>query len=349
MKIGRAVVFALLCSLVAAPAQAQIAIAPPWPAEVTVPFSHHLKFTSSINGESYTLLIQVPSIAPPPPGGYPVIYVLDGAQFFGTASDINLAGAGRTAVVVAIGHGLLEDMAVVAQYAGRKAGDNSPIGPADIGQATNALRFHDLALPVAPAHRAPAWTGLTPDSVGGLDDFLRVIETEIKPKVAALVHINPADSALFGHSIGGLAVLRALFTEPTAFRTFIAASPSIWWDANSVLADENNFDKAVESGRASPRVLITVGAEEPDKLEPPQAFLDSLPPDRKSDVIAYVKMAGSWEGMISGARNLAGRLGKLHGGSNYKVEFVSFPGERHETVPPAALSRGMHFALETQP
>jgi len=210
-----------------------------------------------------------------------------------------------------------------------------------------ALLTHcDFTLPVAAAHRAPAWTGLTADNVGGLDGFLKVIETEIKPKVAALVPLDAAKSAIFGHSIGGLAVLRAWFTEPAAFQAFIAASAAIWWDADAVLADEPSFSKRVESVETSPRILITAGSAEPDSPAPPQAFLDSLPLERRSELTAYLKMAGRWNGMVSGGRSLVARLGQLHGGPAYKVTFVAFADERHETVAPAALSRGMHFAFD---
>jgi hypothetical protein len=41
---------------------------------------------------------------------------------------------------------------------------------------------------------------------------------------AELVRVDADNQALFEHSIGGLAVTFALFTEPNAFRTFIAAS-----------------------------------------------------------------------------------------------------------------------------
>jgi uncharacterized protein len=140
--------------------------------------------------------------------------------------------------------------------------------------------------------------------------------------------------------------LRALFTEPKAFRTFIAASPSIWWDADAVLKDERKFGDAVEAGRASPRVFVTVGADEPDSPNPPQSFIASLPPDKAEALATYVKMASQWSGMVSGARNLAGRIGKLRGGTGYTVRFVSFEGESHSSVPPASLSRGMHFAFD---
>lgn len=349
----RTVVAAFVFLLTAAPALPQPsrssqpqASGPPWPAEVSVPSSRRIQFTSAINGEPYTLLIHVP-LTPPPPNGYPVLYVLDGDFLFGMASDISMTigDPSHTPAVVAIGHGLLENMDAVARYSNRKPGDNSPVNLADIGIALNKFRFHDLTLPVAPNHRAPDWTGLTPDDVGGVDDFLKVIETEIKPKVAAAIPVNKADEAIFGHSIGGLAVLRALFTEPTAFRTFIASSPSIWWDADSVLKSEPTFAAAVEAGSASPRVLITVGTEEPDSPNPPPSFIATLPPDKAAALKAYVTMASHWSGMVSGARVLAARLGKIHDGAGYKVQFIAFEGENHASVMPAALSRGMHFAF----
>jgi hypothetical protein len=320
---------------------------PPWPAEVSTPSTRRIQFTSAIDGERYTLAVSVP-LTPPPPDGYPVIYVLDGDFLFGTASDIGLAigDPRRAPVVVAIGHGLLQDMEVVARYAPRRPGDATPLGLADIGGAMNTLRFHDLTLPVAPEHRAPDWTGLTPANVGGVDRFLKVIETEIKPKVAAAVAVNPKNQTLFGHSIAGLAVLRALFTEPEAFRTFVAASPSIWWDADAVLAGEPAFAQAVKAGRASPRVMITVGALEPDSPNPPQSLIDSLPADKRQALTAYVKMASRWSGMVSGARDLAGRMQAIHGGPGYEARFVAFEGEDHASVLPAALSRGMRFAFD---
>ena len=44
--------------------------------------------------------------------------------------------------------------------------------------------------------------------------------------------------------------------------------------------------------------------------------------------------------------DLAARLEKLHGGTEYAVKFAAFDGESHASVQPAALSRGMHFAFD---
>lgn len=345
-SIKQSAVVLILGLLAGVPALAQVA-GPSWPAQVATPASQRIKFTSAINGESYTLFIRTP-LTPAPPQGHPVLYVLDGDFWFGTAADIALSmgDPARWPVVVAIGHGVFDDMGVVARYAPRRPGDNSsPRHLGDISMANNTLRFHDYTLPVAQSHRAPDWTGLTPANVGGVDDFLQVIEKEIKPKVAELVRVDAANQALFGHSIGGSAVLRALFTEPNAFRTFIAASPAIWWDADAVLAGEKGFSELVEKGKAGPRVLLTVGSNEPESPNPPQQFIDSLPADKAAELTAYVKMASHWSGMVSGARNLVGRLEKLKGTPTYKVSFVTFEGESHASVVPAALSRGIQFAF----
>lgn len=334
----------LMGALTSVSALAQTA-GPPWPADVAVPSSHRVKFTSEINGVSYTLFVRVP-LTPAPPEGHPVLYVLDGDFLFGAAGDMALTvgDPARWPIVVGIGHGLFDDMDVVSQYAPRPPGDESPIGLQHIGMANAVLRNQDYTLPVAPEHRAPAWTGLTPENVGGVDAFLRVIEEEIKPRVAAIAPVNADNQALFGHSIAGLAVLRALFTEPDAFRTFIAASPSIWWDADAVLADEAAFGARVAAGEVAPRVLLTVGADEPDSPNPPQAFIDTLPEAQRTELTTYVQMASQWSGMVSGSRSLSERLAALDGGA-YKVQFVAFEGENHGTVQPAALMRGMRFAF----
>jgi predicted alpha/beta superfamily hydrolase len=339
-----ALISILLLSATTMGAARELSSGPPWTSEVSVPSSYRVKCDSRVNNESYTLFIHIP-LTPPPPRGYPVIYVLDGDFLFGIATDISMAlGPGRAPVVVAIGHGLLDDVAVLRRYAPRKVKNPSELNIFDVAAAESSLRFHDYTLPVAPAHRAPAWLGLTPDNVGGLDQFLKVLETEIKPRVERLVRIDRTHQALFGHSIAGLAVLRALFTEPRAFQSFVASSPSIWWDGDAILKGESTFALAVRRRTVAPRVLITVGADEPNSPNPPAAFIASLPPDRAAALRAYLAMASRWSGMVSGARQLADRLERLPGAKPYTVRFFAFEHEDHATVVPAALSRGMWFA-----
>ncbi len=353
MKLSATGVLLLtLLSALPAHAQAPVQAGPPWPAEVAIPSTHRLKFTSRVNNTPYTLFIRVPT-TPPPPGGYPVVYVLDGDQHFGTASDvamsIGMEFPGAAPVVVGIGYGAYDDLDVIKTY-GHKPGDASPLKPSDAGRAFNLLRARDLTLPIADKNREPAWLHITPENVGGVDDFLKVIESEIKPKVAALVPVNPANQALFGHSLGGLATLHALLTEPQAFRTFIIASPSIYWNGRAVLNDEAAFSQAVTSGKANPRVLLEVGADEAEQSgAPPPALWASLTSDKKAELIAYIALANSWGGMVSNVRGLSDRLGALKGGPGYQVKAVIVPGEAHTDLPFDGLNRGMRFAFAPQP
>ncbi len=313
-----------------------------WPAEVSVPNTRQIKFTSAINGEPYTLFVSIPFI-PPPPGGYPVYYVLDGDAYFSTAAVASMLLLENAAVVVGIDHHALNDRAVVEKYSRRKPGDTTPIGMDAISDAYNKLRTHDLTLSTAPAHRAPEW--FEPSDSGGVDNFLKIIETEIKPKIAALVPVDAANQALYGHSLGGLAVVHAFFTEPRAFRSFIVSSPSLWWDGDAVLKDEAKFAATVASGQATPRILITAGGDEADSSVPPKAFLDSLPPDKQAQIAPYLKMRGGWSGTVSGSRALAARLAKLHGAAGYKVRYALMVGEDHPTAALVSVGRGLRFAF----
>ncbi|MBN9546509.1 MAG: alpha/beta hydrolase [Alphaproteobacteria bacterium] len=313
-----------------------------WPAEVSIPNTRQIQFTSAINGEPYTLFVSIPFI-PAPPGGYPVYYVLDGEAYFSTAATASLLLQENAAVVVGIDHLAFNDRAVIEKYARRKPSDTGPIGTDAMINAYNRLRTHDLTLPVAPAHRAPDW--FEPSRNGGVDDFLKIIETEIKPRIAALVSVDAANQALYGHSLGGLAVVRALFTEPNAFRSFIASSPSLWWDGDAVLKGEEKFAAAVTAGRAAPRILITAGDDEDELPIPPRAFVNSLPPDKQAEIVPYLKMRSSWSGMVSGTRALAARLAALDGAKGYKAEYALMMGEDHPTAALVSVGRGLRFAF----
>ncbi len=312
------------------------------PSEVLVPFSRRIDFTSKVNGISYTLFVALP-LAPPPKAGYPVVYVLDGADNFGAATD---AARGDVDIVVV---GILypvDDADFIAKTLNTPRHSSGEVSPPQIDQAIQLLRTFDLTPPTSEAsmearkalmkaERAPGFNDL---KAGGVDAFLKVIETEIKPKIHALLKVDAGNEALYGHSLGGLAVLRALFTEPSAFRTFIAASPSIWWDERSILAGEAGFTKKVLAGAVAPRVLITVGGLEqhtPAFIPPGMDITQEL-------VDALIKK----DRMVDNAVELGQRLAALNGAPGYEVKTVVFADETHQSVEQAAVSRGVHFAAK---
>ena len=310
------------------------------PSEVSIPDTRRIAFVSRINGHSYSIDVALPEV-PPPPKGYPVIYVLDGDAYFGAMAEaVRVNDNAPQAVVVGIGYP--RDPVWATSVLARHQPLPPEFATAPPFDAAESLeRMYDMGLPMNEAElKEASATGasLTARNVGGMDDFLKTIETEVKPRVYALAPINRADQTLFGHSLGGLAVLEALFTEPTAFRTFVAASPSIWWADKEVLRNEAAFSARVADGRATPRVLVTVGAEEetlPKNLPPPMAAL-------KMKLEALVKRAR----MVGNACDLALRLRSLHGAAGYEVAPCAvFPAQAHGISVWPAMGRAVSFAF----
>ncbi len=317
-----------------------------FPAEAAIPNSRVFHFTSAIDKKPYTIQVSIPMFAPRPKTGYPVIYVLDGELYFPEAAIASDFLGDKAGVVVGIGHEALNDKAVIAGYANRKPDNGKPLDGATALSVFQSMRDYDFKWPVSPGHRAPAFVEkvIGPET-GDVDAFLQVIEKEIKPKIEAMVPIDRSKQALFGHSSGGLAVVRALFTEPTAFRTFIPASPAIWYDGSAVLAGEKQFAAAVTSGRAAPRVLVTVGALEPDNLALSKEDLASLTPAQRTQIAPYAKMLSSAPGMITGARSLATRLKSVHGKPNYRVDYQLIADHDHPSSAYVAVIRALRFAF----
>ncbi len=283
---------------------------------MTVASSERFDLPSKILGRSLRILVARP-YGEAPAEGWPVVYLLDGYDNFATAAQIVRAAAngreGRGAVVVGVA------------YADPKTGA--------------AQRFLDLTTP-SPQRTLDRMgrKDVTEAGTGGLDAYLEAIETEVKPAVEGRLAIDRTDQTLFGHSLGGLAVLRALFRRTGAYRTFLASSPSIWWDEKAVLADESAFAARVKAGQASPRVFVCVGGleETPSKIDPSLGYTQ-VQADR---MVRQAKMVGN-------AHALAKRLRAIEGAKSYEVESFVFRDEGHLSVIPAALSRGLAFALKT--
>ena len=310
-------------------------------AEATIPNSRVFHFISAIDKKPYTIQVSIPTFGPRPKVGYPVVYVLDGELYFSEAAIASDFLGDKAAVVVGIGHGALNDKGVAARYGGSKV----PDGTAAL-TAFQVLRDYDFKWPVSPEHRAPAFVEkIIGPETGDVDAFLQVIEKEIKPRVEALVPIDRSNQALFGHSSGGLAVVRALFAEPAAFRTFIPASPTIWYDGGSVLAGERQFAATLTSGSVAPRILVTVGSLEPEDVGPGKDDLAGMTPAQRKEIAPYAKMQSSWPGMITGARELAAGLKALHGKPGYKVAFQLIADQDHSSSAYVAIIRALQFAF----
>ena len=279
--------------------------------------ARRVDFTSRVNGRSYRLFLSIPDRSQPE-GGYPVIYVIDGNLHFGTAVDTARMQAywhpTRNPVIVGIGY-----------------------QTDDMDEALH-VRSLDLTTPVAAEYFKKGWIAKMHSKVeefGSVDKFLEMLEKDVKPRVEALVHVDRKDQTLMGHSLGGLTTLHALFTHPTWYRNYVAISPSIWWNNDAVLADEDAFKVAIKSGTASVRVLLVVGGLEstPRTIEPvmhiPQDQIDEMTKDCR---------------MVPNVEQLGARLSRLSG-PHLTVLTTVLAEEHHNGVVPAAISRGIRFAM----
>lgn len=189
-----------------------------------VSLPHACQFDHSArDGARYRLLVSIPPDAPPP-GGFPVMVLLDGHALFTTATAAATLQARRPQVT-----GVPPTVLIGIGYPSQTAFDSE-------------RRQRDL-LP-------------TPE---GAPRFLETIVGEILPAVATLAPLDPARRSLVGHSYGGLFVLHTLFTRPGLFAAHVAGSPSIWWNDRAILANEERF--RCSTGKAG-RLLMTVGGDE---------------------------------------------------------------------------------------
>ena len=268
-----------------------------------VPHASQYDLKSTQNGQTYRVSIAAPFTLDPKVA-YPVFYVLDGNFFFGSAAYVEAKlthdGDVAPAVVVSIGY------------------------PTDDWNQVRRRRWDDLSpWPLDPALLALA----APDikKTGGGESFLRFIEEDVKPFVAAHFKVDSSKQTLFGNSLGGLLALQEMFKNPTAFSTYILSSPVIFWNNSKVLADEPAFAMKANAGAFHLRILVTSAGDEQDP---------------KSQVDAVTRM-------IDNASELAVRLAAVNP-RNVVVERTIFPGETHNSGGTVALSRGIRFALPSK-
>ncbi|MEK8129136.1 alpha/beta hydrolase [Paenibacillus filicis] len=266
--------------------------------KVELPGAEQWIMHSRAENRKYQIMVAKPA-EEPPSSGYPVIYVLDANSVFATMVEaIRLQGRrpDKTGVLPAIIVG--------------------------IGYETEAPfsedRYYDLTPePTTVYHQKPDGTPL-PEQ-GGAAAFLAFIEQELKPLIEREFQIDRSRQTLFGHSLGGLFVLYALFMKPDAFRSYIAGSPSIHWNESLLLEQERQFKARLEQEPTAIQLLL--GAGELEKSH-----------------IARIN---------DNARELAGRLSTLSS-RGVDVEYKEFEGEGHVSVLPVLISRTLRLVLRPE-
>jgi predicted alpha/beta superfamily hydrolase len=177
----------------------------------------------------YRLWLAIPQV-PPPPGGFPVLTLLDANASFATVTEIARQGAVRAGAT-----GIGATVVVGIAYPGE----------APYHRARRGLDY----TPGPPADESIA------HACGGRDAFLALLRGPVAELVAARCPVDAGRQVLAGHSLAGFFTLDVLAHDPTAFTDYIAISPSIWWDKARLLA---GLARTPRPARA-PRVAIGVG------------------------------------------------------------------------------------------
>ncbi|WP_422534318.1 alpha/beta hydrolase [Bartonella apis] len=161
----------------------------------------------------YRLFVAVPE-KPAPREGFPLVLLLDGNTTFKPASK-----QAPDAVIVAIGYSTDEKKEIVKR------------------------RFYDLTS-YAPADKIPLREGMEAPKTGGEEEFRSLIEKKILPEILMELPVDRNNITLFGHSLGGLFVMKSfLSAESHGFSTYCAADPSIWWNGHEFMEKLAAYNK----------------------------------------------------------------------------------------------------------
>lgn len=235
----------LAAALLAPPHAATAGEAAPAPAAPAAPAyvmpSTHAFEVDSDDGRPYSIFVSYPSTEKPA-DGWPVLYVLDGNAMFAAFADARrLQEWSDVGKAIVVGVGYPGDM----PYDVRRLDDYTP--PLVDPPPANLRRFA----------KYPS---------GGWDRFLDFLTGKLRGEIARRYAVDPERQALFGHSLGGLLALHALYTRPQAFQSIIAASPSLDWDDEAELRDERAFAARLSAGQVgrTSRLMVVVGGRDLD-------------------------------------------------------------------------------------
>lgn len=305
-----------LCMLVATGgAIAQAPISSPDTAglpEASLASTRQFDMQSAINGEQYRIQVWIPHGAAPP-GGFPVLYLLDGNAVFGTFANAerNRSQAGELSPAVVVG-----------------------ISSGEGGHGADRMLDFTSAQATMQERAIVKDLGANP-RLGGAEAFFQVIQTEIRPRIDQIVPVNENRAILFGWSLGGLFVVHTLLAHPESFSTFLALSPSLWEGGRAAFNDIPAFESRVARQRLRLKVYIGVGGRETD-INVASKF--GMSDQEFAAEIKYIDM-------IRNVQTLGRTLRHFLGRRQSTVAVSVFNGETHNSVPWVAVNPFLTFAL----
>ncbi|MDB5433483.1 MAG: hypothetical protein JWP35_4599 [Caulobacter sp.] len=189
---------------------------------------------SRILGQTRRINVWLPPSYGDGKSSYPILCLMDGGEGedFHHISGLTQVGAMN---------GYLREMIV--------------IGVADMD------RRHDLTFPTNNAKDRKDFP-----TTGGSAAFRAFIGDELMPWIKSRYRTT-GEAALIGESLGGLFTVETYLATPAMFDTYIAVSPSLWWDDGSLQKRAGAMLAAQDAKvLASRRLWLTVGNEGDEML-----------------------------------------------------------------------------------
>lgn len=234
------------------------------------------EFTSGITGQGYSISISLPEGYHGSNLRYRVVYLLDGDRHFEAFAKVMRSRPRLASRFIIVGVGYEAD-------SNERRRDYTP----------------------SPVDEYPG--------SGGAEDFFMFLRQELIPYIDGAYRTvrRPHGRCIAGHSYGGIAVYYGLLFHYDLFNSYIAVSPSLWWDDRLFFRLRKNLRGA--PWRSTLSVYTAAGSRE----------------DRS---------------MIRLSKRFARELVKW-GVPSGRCGFQLIDGEDHEGVAVAAIMRGLDFAL----
>jgi len=216
---------------------------------------------SDILGDDRSFLVALPHGYESTMLRYPVLYVLDAEYFFHQA------------------HAALQFLS----EAGYKV--NRPVPQMILVAVLDGDRNRDFTPTYAPVQGPMRF----PTS-GGADAYLEHVAKELRPFLDT--HFRTSGSILSGWSLGGLFTFYTFLKRPDLFATYIAISPSLWWNDQEPLGWARN--RIADSAAFDQRLVITQGKleERGDIGRSVKSGIVALLEKKKAQGWAYVEIPG---------------------------------------------------------
>lgn len=104
--------------------------------------------------------------------------------------------------------------------------------------------------------------------VGGSAAFRRFIQDELMPQVRLRYRVTD-ETAIIGESLAGLFIVETFFLQPELFDTYIALSPSLWWNGEELVRKAGERLRA----RRDLRKTLYLSSADEDNIAPGAARL----------------------------------------------------------------------------